>query len=124
MNISGLSPDLPPGLPDVQELARLANEFFSARPGEDITIRSAPESPGPGSIPHDLGGKVPLGGAAPLPVTLPGEAELKALLGVFQAPAAAPGVPGGLPTASTGLKRGGAGQTASEPQSGPYNEYS
>ena len=62
-----LPENLPEAWPDTETLSRLANELFAARPG------------GP-SIPLDLTADVPLGQSAPSPVTLPGEAELKALL--------------------------------------------
>jgi cysteine desulfurase / selenocysteine lyase len=86
MTTSG--PDIP-GLPDVETLTRLANEFFSARPGElpAGAPTSHPSGAAPGdvtpidvrSIPHDLGGEVPPPGSVPSAVAIPGEAELRAL---------------------------------------------
>jgi cysteine desulfurase / selenocysteine lyase len=81
MTTSG--PDIP-GLPDVETLTRLANGFFSALPGE-APVGAPPGHPAAAapidvsSIPHDLGGDVPLRGSAPSAIALPGEAELRAL---------------------------------------------
>jgi cysteine desulfurase/selenocysteine lyase len=98
MNTSGRDPVLPEGLPhewpDVETLARLANQFFSAAPSEDAGARPASASPDLNSIPHDLRGEGPLASSTPLPVGLPGEAELKALLNTF-VPAPATPVSGG-----------------------------
>ena len=80
MNTSAFDPGLPEGWPDEDALARLANEFFSARPGEQGGTQAAAAPLDWNSIPHDLNGDVPLGRSAPMPVGLPGEAELKALL--------------------------------------------
>ena len=79
MNISGLDGELPDGFPDVETIERLANEFFQAPPG----------GPTPG-IPDtaSLNPLNPLGGTAAPVISLPGEAELRALL-----------APAGLPPA-------------------------
>jgi cysteine desulfurase / selenocysteine lyase len=71
---------LPDGfsLPDVETLTRLANQFFSDWPGKDVVAAAPPGSIG--SIPQDFGAGVPLGRTLAPAVTLPGEAELKALL--------------------------------------------
>ena len=71
MNISGLDGELPDGFPDVETIERLANEFFQAPPG----------GPTPG-IPDtaSLNPLNPLGGTAAPVISLPGEAELRALL--------------------------------------------
>ena len=79
MNISGLDGELPDGFPDVETIERLANEFFQAPPG----------GPTPG-IPDtaSLNPLNPLGGTAAPVISMPGEAELRALL-----------APAGLPPA-------------------------
>jgi cysteine desulfurase/selenocysteine lyase len=95
MNTSGRDPDLPKGWPDADTLARLANEFFSAPPGEAAAdTRPAVDPIQLSSIPYEFGGEVPLASSVPLPVALPGEAELKAVLD-------------GIELASQGLISGG-----------------
>lgn len=76
---------LPKGfsLPDVDTLTRLANQFFSEWPGKDVP------APAAAAIPQDLRADVPLDRTGAPSVTLPGEAELKALLDSL-----APAVPG------------------------------
>ena len=96
----GLPDELPEGWPEIETLARLANEFFSAKPGETVPDAHTPASPEPANF--DLNGDVPLGRSAPSPVALPGASELQALIDAipfspFAPPAAAPGTP-----ASTG----------------------
>lgn len=97
MNTSGRDPgfpgdarNLPQGWPDVEALARLANQFFSAGPGQDAGARSSAAPVNLNSIPHDLRGEGPLASSTPSPVGLPGEAELKAL---FEAMLPAPAAP-------------------------------
>ena len=96
MNTNGHDPDLPQGWPDADAdaLARLANELFSARPGEDTGANSAIDPIYTGSMPYDLSGEVPLASTVPSPVDLPGEAELKRILDAIalasQDPAADP----------------------------------
>ncbi len=80
MNTNGRDPDLPQGWPDVDALARLANELFTARPGENAGANSAIDPIYMSSMPYDLGGEVPLASSIPSPVELPGEAELKQIL--------------------------------------------
>lgn len=80
----------PHGWPDIKDLERLANEIFSAKPGEHPADSSTvPQNVAPGApttgglnlIPHDLGGSVPLSSkAAPSPVDIPGMDELQSLL--------------------------------------------
>src|ERR1700690_4551025 len=95
MNTSGRDTDLPKGWPDADTLARLANEFFSAPPGEAAAdTRPALDPIQLSSIPYEFGGEVPLASSVPLPVALPGEAELKAVLD-------------GIEIASRGLASGG-----------------
>jgi len=60
------------GLPDVEALTRLANQFFSEWPGKEATTGVA--------VPQDLRADVPLARTTAPSVSLPGEAELKALL--------------------------------------------
>jgi cysteine desulfurase/selenocysteine lyase len=60
------------GLPDVETLTRLANQFFNDWPGKDAAT-GVP-------IPQDLRADVPLGRTLVPSITLPGEVELKALL--------------------------------------------
>jgi cysteine desulfurase / selenocysteine lyase len=99
MSTSEQNTELPQGWPDIETLARLANEFFTARPGEDATRRASAEPININSIPHDLNGEGPLAKSVPSPVSLPGEAELRALLDVFSAPPATPSsVPAGTPS--------------------------
>jgi cysteine desulfurase / selenocysteine lyase len=59
------------GLPDVETLTRLANQFFNEWPGKDAAG---------GAIPQDLRADLPLGRTLAPSIILPGEAELKALL--------------------------------------------
>jgi cysteine desulfurase/selenocysteine lyase len=72
------------GLPDVETLTRLANQFFSERPGAELPGNAAPAA-APG-VP-DWERDVPLGRTLAPSVTLPGEAELKALLNSLWPPA-------------------------------------
>src|SRR5580693_4998218 len=72
----GLQDGSSDGLPDIETLSRLANEFFAAIPG-----KAAPA--GLPNISHHLEGDVPLAGSRPSAVGLPGEAELRALLGTL-----------------------------------------
>jgi cysteine desulfurase/selenocysteine lyase len=60
------------GLPDVETLTRLANQFFGEWPGKDAV--------GGSQVPQDLRADVPLGRTQAPAIALPGEAELKALL--------------------------------------------
>src|SRR5580658_6748842 len=71
---------LPQGWPDVDTLARLANEIFSAQPGEAGGMHPATDPSGPNPVSHELNGDVTLGRPNPAPIGLPGEAELKTLL--------------------------------------------
>jgi cysteine desulfurase / selenocysteine lyase len=68
------------GLPDVETLTRLANQFFSEWPGKDAA------APTPAPVPQDLRADAPLGRTLTPSISLPWEAELKALL---ESPAAA-----------------------------------
>src|ERR1700691_2366271 len=86
MNTSGRDSGFPGGTgnlphdwPDVETLARLANQFFSAAPSEDSGARQGAGPVNLNSIPHDLRGEGPLASSSPSPVGLPGDAELKAL---------------------------------------------
>jgi len=80
MNTSGHDPDLPKGWPDVEALSRLANEFFAARPGQDAGSQNAAGPVNSNSFANGFDGEVPLASSAPSPVTIPGEAELRAVL--------------------------------------------
>ncbi len=80
MNTSGRDPDLPKGWPDVDALSRMANELFAARPGESTGSPNPAEPLNPKSFANDFDREVPLASSAPSPVTLPGEAELRAVL--------------------------------------------
>src|SRR6202522_1359977 len=64
------------GLPDVESLTRLANQFFNEWPGKDAASAA---------MPQDLRADVPLGRTLAPSITLPGEAELKALLDTLSA---------------------------------------
>jgi cysteine desulfurase / selenocysteine lyase len=78
----------PTDWPDVAALERLANEFFSASPSAD-PINTPPDKLG--SISHDLTGGIPSFGVDPSAISLPGEAELQALLSsIPPSPSAAP----------------------------------
>jgi cysteine desulfurase/selenocysteine lyase len=68
----------PTDWPDVRQLERLANEFFSAPPAAAEPVDSPPDTLA--SIPHDLTGDVPSFGTDPSAISIPGEAELQALL--------------------------------------------
>src|SRR5580698_3564660 len=60
------------GLPNVEALTKLANQFFNDWPGKDTALAAL--------VPQDLRSDVPLGKTLAPSMTLPGEAELKALL--------------------------------------------
>ena len=103
MSTSAFNP-APGSWPDEATLTRLANEIFSERPGDPraqfgATPTADPEQAKPqppplniDAIPHDLASDVPLGRSAPAAVELPGEAELRSLLGAIPSTAPAPAV--------------------------------
>src|ERR1700684_362175 len=74
---NGGGPAWPNGWPDVATLERLANEIFSSPPGVDQISSSANPLAG---VSHELKGDVPLQGVGRPAISLPGEAELQALL--------------------------------------------
>src|ERR1700684_4537692 len=65
------------GQPDLDALTRLANQYFQEWPGkQDLAANPLPSSP---QVP-DWESSVPLGRPAAFPFSMPGEAELKAVL--------------------------------------------
>jgi cysteine desulfurase/selenocysteine lyase len=65
------------GQPDLDALTRLANQYFQEWPGkQELAAQTLPSSPPA----PDWESGVPLGRTAAFPVSMPGEAELKAVL--------------------------------------------
>jgi len=103
----GLSGSLPASWPDIETLTRLANEFFSAKPGDPV-VGHAPAGPtasghtaaAPEPAPSELNADVPLGRTAPSPVHLPVEADLKSFLDAIPVSPFAP--PSGVPHPPSG----------------------
>jgi cysteine desulfurase/selenocysteine lyase len=107
--MSASPPDLPGGLPDESTLSRLANEMFAAVPGGGVAPAVAPSDAASAPRPSWFGAPLPGVGVvsrtSPLPVPLPGEAEIRAML--------APRVPS--PMAITTPEAGLPGETATPP---------